>query len=246
MNEFKKKILKDKDIIAIYPEKENIDFNDITIYNKNNLNYFLGIIKRDLDSYELKILIHSKDVEKYDLNYNKHVLNQKKEEYFKIKYLNNVNSPLREFNALLCLELSNFKDILNPKNLLTPKNISDNEEMKTNYKKETFVKNINSSKLYNSSQAEIITKASNMKKNKLLLIQGPPGTGKTHTILGLTSLFMLEKNVKILICAQSNTAIDEICNRLMNKGLYDEKLNKIQSKFLRFGYNDRRDKEKNI
>ena len=244
LNEFKKKILKDKDIIAIYPEKENINFDDITIFNKDNLNYFLGVIKRDLDSYELKILIHSKDVEKYDLNYNKHVLNPKKEEYFKIKYLNNVNSPLREFNALLCLELSNFKDILNPKNLLISKNNIENEEMNTNDKKETFIKNINSSKIYNSSQTEIITKANNMKKNKLLLIQGPPGTGKTHTILGLTSLFMLEKNVKILICAQSNTAIDEICNRLMNKGLYDEKLNKIKSNFIRFGYTDRRDKEK--
>ena len=244
LNEFKKKILKDKDIIAIYPENENINFNDITIYNKNKLNYFLGVIKRDLDSYELKILIHSKDVDKYDLNYNNHISTPKKDDLFKIKYLNNINSSLREFNALLCLELSNFKDILNPKNLLNAKN-NENEDINNNsYKKTIFIDKIKTSKIYNSSQVEIITKANNMVKNKLLLIQGPPGTGKTHTILGLTSLFMLEKNVKIMICAQSNTAIDEICYRLLNKGLYDEKLGTKKANFIRFGYTDRRDKEK--
>ena len=243
LNEFKKKILKDNDIIAIYLEKEKIDFDDINISNKKNLNYFLGVIKKEFDSFEIKILIHSNDVEKYNLNYNNYINTTKKEDSFNIKYLNNINSSLREFKALLYLELSNFKDILNPKNLLLKSNNNINNN-KIDKKTENFINKIKSSHIYNSSQIQVIEKANQMKENEVLLIQGPPGTGKTHTIIGLTSLFMLKKNTKILICTQSNTAIDEICQRLMNKGLYDENLNKIESDFIRFGYLDRRDKEK--
>ena len=242
LNEFKKKILKDNDLIAIYSENEKIDFDDITISNKKKLNYFLGLVRREYDSYELKIYIHSNDVEKYNLNYNNYNSKEKKEESYNIKYLNNINSSLREFKALFYLELSNFKDILNPKKLLLKNNHNTNNVMNT--KSYLFINNIKSSNIYNSSQIDVLIKANQMQKNEVLLIQGPPGTGKTHTILGLTSLFMLNKNTKILICTQSNTAIDEICIRLMNKGLYDEKLNKINSNFIRFGYLDRRDKEK--
>ena len=244
LSEFKKKIFKDKDIIAIYPENENINFDEINISNKNNLNYFIGVIKIELDSHELKILIRTSDVDKYNLNYNNYNQNIKRDELFKIKYLNNINSSLREFNALLCLELSCFKDLLNPKNLLTKKNNPQSDKLNLNLRKSIFLKYIKSSNKYNSSQIEVLIKANNMKKNELLLIQGPPGTGKTHTILGLVSLFMLEGNPRILICTQSNTAIDEICNRLINKGLYNEKLQIIKSNFIRFGYTDRRDKEK--
>ena len=245
LNEFKKKILKDNDLIAIYSETEKIDFDDISISNKKNLKYFLGIVKREYDSSEIKVYIHSNDVESYHLNYNNYESKTKKEDVYNIKYLNNINSSLREFRALLYLELSNFKDILNPKNLLL-KNKNNNKNDDNNHcsKSLLFLNNMKSSKIYNSSQIDVLIKANQMQKNEVLLIQGPPGTGKTHTILGLTSLFMLDKNAKILICTQSNTAIDEICIRLMNKGLLDEKLNKKNANFIRFGYLDRRDKEK--
>ena len=56
----------------------------------------------------------------------------------------------------------------------------------------------------------------------------PPGTGKTKTISGLVGKFMSdrhstipiagEKSIKpkLLVCAPSNAAIDEVCKRLMN------------------------------
>ncbi|KFB44445.1 AGAP005926-PA-like protein [Anopheles sinensis] len=51
------------------------------------------------------------------------------------------------------------------------------------------------------------------------LIQGPPGTGKSRVIGHLAlELIMLEpcrNRVKVLICAQSNTAVDVIAKRLM-------------------------------
>lgn len=74
------------------------------------------------------------------------------------------------------------------------------------------------------------------------LIQGPPGTGKTSTILGLLSsllsfgaedlglkqvrisfesgpLTMQVPKVRILVCAPSNAAVDELMVRVMEKGL---------------------------
>jgi senataxin len=56
----------------------------------------------------------------------------------------------------------------------------------------------------------------------------PPGTGKTKTISGLVGKWMSErtnniarpgekpKKAKLLVCAPSNAAIDEVCKRLMN------------------------------
>ncbi|XP_075591167.1 uncharacterized protein LOC142598087 [Dermatophagoides farinae] len=63
------------------------------------------------------------------------------------------------------------------------------------------------------------------------LIQGPPGTGKTSTISGVIRLVNqnLAKNTKkILICAPSNAAVDEIMRRLvsdprLNGGIYNKK-----------------------
>ena len=70
-------------------------------------------------------------------------------------------------------------------------------------------------------------------KSGFALIQGPPGTGKTKTILGIASAHLSAKGTaiifpgqsgnsrqsfirkKILICAPSNAAVDEICRRLM-------------------------------
>lgn len=56
--------------------------------------------------------------------------------------------------------------------------------------------------------------------NDFLLIQGPPGTGKTHTIKGIISMLSscLQRNKKILVCAPSNAAIDEIVTRIISKG----------------------------
>ncbi|KAL2631954.1 hypothetical protein R1flu_016640 [Riccia fluitans] len=68
-------------------------------------------------------------------------------------------------------------------------------------------------------------------KQGILLVQGPPGTGKTSTIVGMISALCLEEpGVKILVCAASNAAVDEIVSRMMyamldsNGKLYAPKL----------------------
>lgn len=104
-----------------------------------------------------------------------------------------------------------------------PADTSEVDIVKSNYK-------------LNTSQAEAIV--STIKKPGFSLIQGPPGTGKTKTILGIVGYFLstsrvkqpniikqpcelttsstdeLLKKQKVLLCAPSNAAVDELVLRL--------------------------------
>ncbi len=63
-------------------------------------------------------------------------------------------------------------------------------------------------------------------------MQGPPGTGKTSTIVAMVSSFLnrskavpleepsTQTGCHVLVCAQSNAAVDELALRL-SKGLLD-------------------------
>lgn len=69
---------------------------------------------------------------------------------------------------------------------------------------------------FNPSQATAIQTVI-AKKEGVTLIQGPPGTGKTRTILGIISLLMEnddECQQGIMVCAPSNTAVDELTRKL--------------------------------
>lgn len=71
----------------------------------------------------------------------------------------------------------------------------------------------------NASQAKAIT-AVLAEVNPITLIQGPPGTGKTKTIEGLLGALLgkaLKQGAiprKVLLCAPSNAAIDELVRRI--------------------------------
>ena len=79
---------------------------------------------------------------------------------------------------------------------------------------------------YNKSQHEaILGSAEGVKRGralaKVLMIQGPPGTGKTHTLVGIVKEIYntwhpwnTHNLPKILVCAPSNGAVDEIGKRL--------------------------------
>ncbi|CAG8452428.1 3446_t:CDS:2, partial [Acaulospora morrowiae] len=99
-------------------------------------------------------------------------------------------------------------------------------------------------KLYkiNESQAEAICKVL-QKKHGFLLIQGPPGTGKTSTIVSIISALKANSATykhRILACAPSNAAVDEMERRL-NQGIFDSDGNLIKVKVVRFGKNDNSD-----
>ncbi|CAG9329051.1 unnamed protein product [Blepharisma stoltei] len=79
---------------------------------------------------------------------------------------------------------------------------------------------------YNQSQLEAIVTSINS-DGKIALIQGPPGTGKTRTVAGILSgLYAYNRKLKVLICAQSNAAVDEIAWTVLKEGILDEDGNK--------------------
>ena len=254
LNDLRLKILKDNDIIAIFNEREEIDISKITLKNENRLNYFLGIVKKDYDNSDLNIYVLKEDYEIFLRNERKNrKVNEIKFYDKRVKFLGSINSPLREYKALLELKISNFKGIIKTEStffFLTKENNENQNNMNSNNtnlssNKDKFLNNLKNSKIYNESQKAAIFKSNLMKKNDILLIQGPPGTGKTSTIIGLISLFLKnDPKSKILVCAPSNAAIDEICARLATKGVFDCDLKYVKCNFIRFGLYDRKDREK--
>jgi hypothetical protein len=68
----------------------------------------------------------------------------------------------------------------------------------------------------NSSQSIAVEAAADLDKGPpVVLLQGPPGTGKTKTISSLLQLYFSKKVKKIIVCAPSNAAIDELMSRLV-------------------------------
>jgi ATP-dependent RNA/DNA helicase IGHMBP2 len=64
----------------------------------------------------------------------------------------------------------------------------------------------------NESQFEAISGA--MAASQLFLIHGPPGTGKTTVLIEYILQAVLEQGKRLLVCAPSNVAVDNIVERL--------------------------------
>jgi superfamily I DNA and/or RNA helicase len=75
---------------------------------------------------------------------------------------------------------------------------------------------------FNSAQLEAILSALSMvltpsTKPQLAMVQGPPGTGKSHVVTGIMQLLVKLKALDdgaILVCAPSNTALDQLVKRI--------------------------------
>ncbi|KAI9512406.1 AAA domain-containing protein, partial [Russula earlei] len=122
----------------------------------------------------------------------------------------------REYAALMAMPHYDCADfILNP-HLPKPKSVDQKEIQNAMIK-------------YNVNEPQARAIISALRTDGFSLIQGPPGTGKTSTICGLVQAFLSSRPQhiapngtrstdripsKILLCAPSNAAIDEIANRL--------------------------------
>ncbi|KAI5963379.1 SEN1 [Candida theae] len=147
----------------------------------------------------------------------------------------------REYSSLHGLQYYDLVDSIISATPTIPKNVDDKDVEHTH-------------KLYdvNLSQARAII--GSYQSEGFSLIQGPPGTGKTKTILGIVGYSLSqgsnEKAIetpsklpspsskgKILICAPSNAAVDELVLRLRN-GVRNSKGEHMPLKVVRLGRSD--------
>ena len=143
---------------------------------------------------------------------------------------------LREYKMIRLAEFLEVKDqIFDPRRTVFQKRSSVLED---------FVSAIE--RYHNDSQLDCIARASSVISG-IVLLQGPPGTGKTHTIKGIISAILRKEQEEsgaipyVLVCAPSNSAIDEIANRVATDKLYD--INgkpRDDVKLLRVGNNPRK------
>ena len=132
----------------------------------------------------------------------------------------------------MCEFLGGFTPILmNPRESLSLIKKDQRRHLKSNFM-QGFLRAYERN--FNPSQISALTELPKMLEDSLLLIQGPvsvfslmifqPGTGKTQTITGMVAMLISANVDKILICAPSNAAIDEIITRVSTRGLLGQKL----------------------
>ncbi|CAH1398076.1 unnamed protein product [Nezara viridula] len=127
----------------------------------------------------------------------------------------NMITELREFESLIKLASSPLSHII----------IDPVTHNSTYLQKEMDNKVVTEYPLNDEQRKAVLCTTQSVFANKpnISLIHGPPGTGKTQVIVSIVQQllyrFKLKNNYKrkkILICSHSNTAIDEICLRLLD------------------------------
>ena len=88
----------------------------------------------------------------------------------------------------------------------------------------------------NKSQEESINKVLHAKD--VAIVHGPPGTGKTTTLV--EAIYeTLHKESQVMVCAQSNMAVDWICEKLVDRGVPVLRIGnptRVNDKMLSFTY----------
>ena len=91
----------------------------------------------------------------------------------------------------------------------------------------------------NSTQENAVNKVLNSRD--VSIVHGPPGTGKTTTLV--EAIYeTLHREPQVLVCAQSNTAVDWICEKLVDRGVNVLRMGnptRVNDKMLSFTYERR-------
>jgi hypothetical protein len=129
--------------------------------------------------------------------------------------LYSLTTVMREWQALQCVDsLHGINEILRPSisdyagsGFFHPAQIKE------------LIPRLNDQRLFNQSQRRAVERS--LSTTGFSYIQGPPGTGKTRTLVGMLSMIYALQGAPILVCTPSNSAIDEVIERILSKGLYD-------------------------
>lgn len=152
------------------------------------------------------------------------------------RLVTNLSTPIREFDSIQRIN-SNFP-LLNQTFLEKSTNL-----MKSNSKD---LPSTESGIPLNSLQSRIVNHIADSccdlqkKPYNIALVQGPPGTGKTQTILAIISKILgRRKGSRILVCAPSNNAIDELAVRMFRHFVINKHLPLIKDKeIIRYSANE--------
>ena len=91
----------------------------------------------------------------------------------------------------------------------------------------------------NNSQAKAVNKV--LEAKDTAVVHGPPGTGKTTTLV--EAIYeTLRRETQVLVCAQSNTAVDWISEKLVDRGMSVLRIGnptRVNDKMLEFTYERR-------
>lgn len=91
----------------------------------------------------------------------------------------------------------------------------------------------------NKSQEQAVNKV--LCAKDVAIVHGPPGTGKTTTLVEAIAE-TLRRESQVLVCAQSNMAVDWICEKLVDRGVHVLRLgnpSRVNDKMLSFTYERR-------
>ncbi len=91
----------------------------------------------------------------------------------------------------------------------------------------------------NVSQQQAVNKV--LAAKDVAIVHGPPGTGKTTTLVEAINE-TLRRESQVLVCAQSNMAVDWICEKLVDRGIHVLRIgnpSRVNDKMLSFTYERR-------
>ncbi|XP_057315137.1 uncharacterized protein LOC130656324 [Hydractinia symbiolongicarpus] len=165
--------------------------------------------------------------------------NLQKNQYVSVTKITSLVTVFRQWNAIIGFQRSLLaKDILKP---FREKTFKLNE---TKIEKTSRLNKLNQSQLQAVSTVCRAVLETEFPIPRIVMLQGPPGTGKSYTVKALITHLLQEfwkasektqpirnnTRNRILVCAPSNAAVDEIAKRLYSSPPWRDDSNKTKNK----------------
>uniref|UniRef100_A0A8C3ST80 Senataxin n=1 Tax=Chelydra serpentina TaxID=8475 RepID=A0A8C3ST80_CHESE len=212
---------KDDDLIfLVVPEKQNSfaeesEMESHLVYHVGFVTRFSRASLREMRQNEQHVVCHLSVQTRGNLSY---YINQP----VKCVVVSSLVTTQRRFKGLLLLSRSPLaKPIINPSYTdFCPRNLNAISE-------KTFIDDFNQKKAIETAYAMV---KEHPRLPRICLIHGPPGTGKSKTIVGLLYRILTErsgnenlaqnlnakiKRNRVLVCAPSNAAVDELMKKII-------------------------------